>query len=187
MIPHRTALTPTLALLLALAGCDRAPPARTDPQAAGTGAAGAAVAAEAPAEFARANLLHCPWDPATVAPVTGAATTGVPAAHNAADAYTVHCSYPGRDGRVLEVAQSWFAPGAATAAFAVLDRQLGARAQAVADDPDGARWVTQPGADTLMLVYTRANVRTEIVLRGADAGPELRGALLALPRLPAWR
>lgn len=183
-----------LAATLALAACGQAPaPAPADagaPAAAQTPATPPSpdvAPATAPTEFVRANLLHCPWSADAVATVLGGAVTGVPAAHNAADSYTVHCSYPGADARALEVAQTWFAPGAADAAYKLLDEQIAAQASAVEGDADGARWVVGASPDALQLVYTRANVRTEITVRGAGDTPALRAALLALPRLPAWQ
>lgn len=183
-----------LAAALALAACGQAPaPATAD---AGAPVAGPtpvatpspdAAPATPPTEFVRANLLHCPWAADAMAPVLGAAVTGIPAAHNAADSYTVHCSYPGADTRALEVAQTWFAPGAAAAAFKLLDEQIAAQASVIEGDADGARWVVGASAGALQLVYTRANVRTEITVRGIGDTPALRAALLALPRLPAWQ
>jgi hypothetical protein len=187
-----------LAAALALAACGPAAgPAPADTAAGSasvtpvqTPSAPTPTAAEAPVpptEFVRANLLHCPWPVDAVVAVLGSASAGIPAAHNAADSYTVHCSHAGTDGRVLEVSQTWFAPGAAAAAYKLLDEQIAAQASAVEGDADGARWVAGASPGVLQLVYTRANVRTEIITRGAEDTPELRTALLALPRLPAWQ
>jgi hypothetical protein len=197
MILLRTGtLAVALALTLTLAACGPAPgPAPAADAASGTAATPPAPATTAaptptptpPTEFVRANLLHCPWTADAVAPVLGGTAAGIPASHNAAESYTVHCTYPGADARALEVAQTWFAPDAAAAAYTKLDEQIAAQASAVDGDADAARWVVGASPGALQLVYTRANVRTEITVRGAGDTPELRAALLALPRLPAWQ
>ncbi len=147
---------------------------------------GDAATATPPTEFVRANLLPCPWSAETVSALVGEGVIATPAVHNAADSYTVHCSYIGSDGRILEISQTWFAPGAAAAANKVLDEQIAAQASLIDGDADRARWVAGVSPGILQLVYTRANVRSEIALRGAEDTPDLRRALLALPRLPVW-